>query len=620
MRVDLAGGTLDLWPLYLFETQACTVNVAISLYSEVEITETGRSGIELIEPDRNESLQAESAEELKQDPQFALIGEIASHFGASGVRIATRSDAPRGSGLGGSSALAIALARGLSEYVEEPLEGDDLIHLVRDLETRVLGVPAGIQDYYPAVYGGLGSLRLLPGRIVRQTLQVPLAELARHLVLHYSGVAHFSGDNNWDIYRKAIDGNGRVQRALKAIAAAAVVMETRLQAHEFKAAGAALAKEWKHRKRLINGVTTPEIDALIEQGTGAGAWGGKVCGAGGGGCVVFLTDSTRRPTVMEALAAGPGEILEAVPVSHGLKVESERLARRQPPIPSATALEHYYLATGETGTLQPFVIVEASVTFDEARDGIHLVVPHSLAAPITTSSEIVNWSKAFSLEPDRLPVTTSSPAGASAPAREIQSALNATANLEQELEQFLLERERLYLFHNRELGMYAKPRESREAFETRCLEEARHLLEVQASTLEVTFRRKMDQVRERFEREQRQAKEAEGESSRPEDDASIPWGQILHDILSGRTHRHFEPRNPQESDFVEALLQLQRQWDRERLALEEESIARAGAIEQAAIAPSPRGVQLRRSFILWTASPGALLVPSSGRLSALRSR
>src|SRR4029077_1779849 len=135
------------------------------------------------------------------------------HFHLTGLRITTRTDAPRGSGLGGSSALSITLVRALSEIAGQPIEGENLIFLVRDLEPRLLGVPAGIQDYYPPVFGGLAALHLNPGAVVRHAIALPVDRLAEHFILHYTGIAHFSGTNNWELYKRHIDGKKKVQKA-----------------------------------------------------------------------------------------------------------------------------------------------------------------------------------------------------------------------------------------------------------------------------------------------------------------------------------------------------------------------------------------------------------------------
>ena len=201
------------------------------------------------------------------------------------------------------------------------MQGDELIALVRDLETRLIRVPAGIQDYYPPVYGGLMAIHLNPGAVVRHQIALPVDRLAEHMLLHYTGVAHFSGTNNWDIYKRQIDGKKKVHKGLDKIAESAIEMEKALESGDMEAAGVALGHEWQNRKALIDGISTPEIESAIAAAIEAGAWAGKVCGAGGGGCIVFLMPPDRRDAVRAALANVPGEVIDAQPVAHGLTVE-----------------------------------------------------------------------------------------------------------------------------------------------------------------------------------------------------------------------------------------------------------------------------------------------------------
>src|SRR5262249_16244710 len=196
VRADLAGGTLDLWPLYLFHPGSRTVNVAISYYAESEVVEIADSGIEVHLTDQQYEQRYESLHEIAADPKAALIHRVLEHFPLSGIRITTRTDAPRGSGLGGSSALTVTLVRALCELTGNPIEGDDLVNLVRDLETRLIGVPAGIQDYYPAVYGGLAALHLNPGTVIRHEIPLPMDRLAEHKLLPSTAPAHFSRPKN----------------------------------------------------------------------------------------------------------------------------------------------------------------------------------------------------------------------------------------------------------------------------------------------------------------------------------------------------------------------------------------------------------------------------------------
>jgi len=104
VRADLAGGTLDLWPIYLFHPGSRTVNVAISFYAESEVVETGDGAIEIHLADEGYQQRYESMKELSADPKAALIFRVLEHFKVNGISVTTRTDAPRGSGLGGSSA------------------------------------------------------------------------------------------------------------------------------------------------------------------------------------------------------------------------------------------------------------------------------------------------------------------------------------------------------------------------------------------------------------------------------------------------------------------------------------------------------------------------------------
>jgi D-glycero-alpha-D-manno-heptose-7-phosphate kinase len=140
------------------------------------------------------------------------------------------------------------------------------------------------------------------------------------MLLHYTGVAHFSGTNNWEMYKRQVEGKKKVQKGFARIAQTAIAMEKALEAGDFPAAGKALASEWENRKALIDGISTPEIDAAIAAAAGAGAWGGKVCGAGGGGCLVAMAPPARTADVRQALAAGGARLLDFRIESDGLRL------------------------------------------------------------------------------------------------------------------------------------------------------------------------------------------------------------------------------------------------------------------------------------------------------------
>ena len=610
VRADLAGGTLDLWPIYLFHPGSRTVNVAISFYAESEVCETGDGAIEIHLTDQQYRQRYESLQEMSNDPKAALLHRALEHFKLSGIKIVTRTDAPRGSGLGGSSALAITLVRALSELAGQPVEGEDLIFLVRDLETRLLGVPAGIQDYYPPVFGGLGSLHLNPGKPARHALQTSIHDLSSHMLLHYTGIAHFSGTNNWEMYKRQIEKKKKVNNGLARIAEISIEMERALDSGNYEAAGAALEKEWIARKALVDGISTPEIDAAIEAAKGAGAWAGKVCGAGGGGCIVFLFPPQQRESIVRALSTVPGRVLDAVPVAHGMTVDHDRDAQATLPLRAraqarrtAGTLDQLYVYGG-TGTYRPYILAEGIVTLAESRSGVHLSLVRSYVAPIVPQDGRVLWHQASRIEPDALDIrAVPDPSHRVDIDISLEALLQNATQAEEGFRQFLEEHERLQIFHNAEFGIYSEPNETRAAFLERCLEEANRRVEDEQERLESTFRRRLDQLRERSEREQREIDKNEVSSRSDGPEVNVAWGQALYNITSGRPAAVADATvSVREVDYLENIAQIQRAWDKELQTLRDALTTKAKEIEEIAIVPTAKNIEITKYLILWAAS------------------
>jgi D-glycero-alpha-D-manno-heptose-7-phosphate kinase len=600
VRADLAGGTLDLWPLYLFHPGARTVNVAISFYAESEVCELGDKGaIEIHLTDEQYEQRYESLQQLAADPKAALIHRALEHFHLTGIRITTRTDAPRGSGLGGSSALTVTLVHAISELLGNPVHGDALIDLVCDLETRLINVPAGIQDYFPPVYGGLAALHLNPGAVVRHEIPLPIEKLSDHMLLHYTGVAHFSGTNNWQIYKRQIDGKKKVQKGLDKIAQNAIEMEKALESGNMEAAGLALRHEWENRKALIDGVSTPEIDAAIAAATGAGAWAGKVCGAGGGGCVVFLMPPEKKDEVRSALSAVPGRVLDAVPVAHGLSVDrgdDDTLSSSRPRMARkvGTSLEQLYVYGG-FGDYRPYVLAEAIVTLNEPRSGAHLATMKSYVAPIEGDEGNVAWASARPLDAAVLDVRA-----VPEPHRRINVnvPLESLAQSQDSFRQFVAETEKLAIWSNPTFAMYSQPGESREAFAARCREEAERRIDDETERLEGTFRRRIDQVKERSERDLRDDESTDDTAS------NFAWGQTIYNLTTGKPAAVAEaaPTSMREVDYLEKIAQIQRAWDRELETIREELMTKAREIEPIIIVPTAKNIEIAKYLILWAAN------------------
>jgi len=320
-RVDLAGGTLDLWPLHVLHPGSVTVNVAVDLRARCRVRP--RDGTFRVSvPDLGFERTAARPADLLADPRGALAGAVLEALEIVGPRdIELSSDVPYGSGLGGSSALTVAMVAALAASAGREFGRSDGVEFVRDVETRVLGKPAGVQDYYPPLAGGLHGIRFSPGRIEATRTEIDPADWLRHLTLFDTGAAHSSGMNNWEIYRARLEGDRDVARNLDDIAAAAREMDESARARDFRGMGAAIRREWEARRRLAPVVSSPAIERTIESALEAGAWGGKACGAGGGGCVVLLSPPERTTRVREALAAlGEGRLLLVAVENRGLSL------------------------------------------------------------------------------------------------------------------------------------------------------------------------------------------------------------------------------------------------------------------------------------------------------------
>jgi D-glycero-alpha-D-manno-heptose-7-phosphate kinase len=321
-RIDLAGGTIDIWPLYLFHAGAQTLNAAISLRARAWIEARPDERIELVSEDidKQENL---SFDQLPGDQTLPLLAKLAHRFGAHGIRLTTRGESPAGAGIAGSSALNVAVCGALAAYTGQKIEGEALLDIAKDVEAQVIKVPTGLQDYRPAYYGGIAAVELHAGQTKRVALDVDAHELEQRIVLCYTGEPRNSGTNNWDITKRHLDGDQHVFDCFERIRDTAAAMREALVKGDWDATSAALATEWENRKRLAPGVTTPAIESLIARATAAGATAAKVCGAGGGGCLFVLAAPKDVAAVRDTLGDGGARILDFKIETTGLSVTKE---------------------------------------------------------------------------------------------------------------------------------------------------------------------------------------------------------------------------------------------------------------------------------------------------------
>jgi len=308
-RVDLEGGTIDIWPLYLFHPGATTVNFALSLYARCRITTRDDDRIVLESRDLKTSFQTElsAIEDLRLEQRLELISKLVHFFKpTTGFHLVAESNVPAGAGLGGSSALAIACIGALNRLVGNRYDERKFVTIAANVESTVIKVPAGFQDYYPPLYGSVSCIHFRADGMEREALDVNMEELERRIAICYTGEPRLSGINNWEIYKRHIDGDPELFELFDGIRDSARNMRDALLADDWDKVAKTMKEAYPTRKRLAPTITTPQMDMLVEKALANGAEAAKVCGAGGGGCIAFFCSAGRRADVESALAAEEG--------------------------------------------------------------------------------------------------------------------------------------------------------------------------------------------------------------------------------------------------------------------------------------------------------------------------
>lgn len=319
-RADFAGGTLDIWPLGLLHPGARTVNVALDLPVEVRL-ELRLRGFAVRQD--GESIETETLTELAATAGGALMAAVALAEVLPPIAVEIVSGSPRGAGLGASSALAVGLLAAAEVAVHGVLTRTpaERAAFARDIEARLMGLPTGLQDHYPAQLGGALEIAHAPGGERVTELAVDLPELGEHLLVGFTGQSHFSAGANWQVVRRRLEADAMIVDRLGAIADVACRLPSALVSSNWAQAGALVGDEWAARRQLSDEISTPAIENLLAVAKGLGAWGGKACGAGGGGSVLVLAPPATRAAIADAWRRLGTQVLAAKPTARRLELE-----------------------------------------------------------------------------------------------------------------------------------------------------------------------------------------------------------------------------------------------------------------------------------------------------------
>lgn len=313
LRLDLSGGTLDIWPIHhALDEAGVTVNVALDVPAVAEVIPAaeGDASITLISRDLGIEERFPSSTQIRHavvsgESRLGLLALLAlAAAPQGGYTLRTEAESPSGAGLGGSSALGGAIVAALHAAQGIDIDRVRIQRIAQDVETVLMRKPTGYQDYYPPLYGGLLALEGAVGGVVVERLDVDLAVLERRLRLAYTGEPHVSAVTNWETVRAFIEGEPHARKSIEALAELSLSQREAFQRGDLDAAFQLSVADGQLRQRMAPGVSTPELERINAGVRGAGAMGTKICGAGGGGCVmVILPDDAGAAAAVDAWLA-----------------------------------------------------------------------------------------------------------------------------------------------------------------------------------------------------------------------------------------------------------------------------------------------------------------------------
>lgn len=300
-----------------------TLNFAVNIQTTCRITPLKGKAIRLRSLDTKREEHFADFEQVRRANKFRLpiAGRLLQFFAPKeGVLIETDSESPAGAGISGSSALMIATTAALARFTSRHLTLEQMRVIAQNVEAQIIEVPTGCQDYYPALNGGVSAIRLDADGIHREAVPIVPEEIESRFVLAYTGVPRRSGINNWEVFKAHINGDRRVFRNFEKIAGIAREMHQALVLADWDGVARLLREEWKLRRTNAPGITTPLIDKLIAVAGKHGGRAAKVCGAGGGGCVIFLVEKGSASRVATAIGDAGGRVLPLQVARDGLRV------------------------------------------------------------------------------------------------------------------------------------------------------------------------------------------------------------------------------------------------------------------------------------------------------------
>lgn len=324
VRVDIAGGTLDVYPVYNIIGSSLTVNFAINVFSRVKVKKRDEAGI-VIHFGRGEKREFENSHSLENKGRLSLIKHVFDYFPPlNNFVLSFDSEAPLGSGLGASSSLIVALLTAIGIFSDNHVPVKNLFLVASEIESSLIKMLTGRQDYVPAIFGGLNVVRFSPGKTQMVHIKREKEEckfLEDYGFLAYTGIAHVSANENWILVKKLLDGGRKGQEIFKQLLSLAEEASAAVAIRDPAMLGDVIRRDWQFRKSLSEKVTVERFEKFLRtREVKKILYSARLCGAGGGGTMFGILKSPKDRTRAEALAEKAGFSPIAFSISKGVEV------------------------------------------------------------------------------------------------------------------------------------------------------------------------------------------------------------------------------------------------------------------------------------------------------------
>ena len=327
LRIGLAGGGTDVSP-YADLYGGAILNATVSLYAYANIEPIEENAIILHAVDRKEEQRLDWNNQLPIDGKLDLLKGVYNHiqrvYGLplTGFRLSTFVDAPTGSGLGTSSTLVVAIIGAFGEMLRLPLGEYDVAHLAYIVERNELGMAGGRQDQYAATFGGVNYMEFYADdKVIVNPLRIKqqyLFELENNLILYYTATSRESA-KIIEVQRKNVtDKKEKPIEAMHQLKLQAQMMKEALLKGRVHEIGEILDFGFQQKRKMAEGISNTVMEDIYEAAKKAGATGGKISGAGGGGFMIFYCPDNTKFKVIEALGKFGGEVKNYQFVDHGM--------------------------------------------------------------------------------------------------------------------------------------------------------------------------------------------------------------------------------------------------------------------------------------------------------------